>query len=233
MSKNIESTTVAQQPGLVVGIIVGTEHVKCYEAQGVSAENIEAVTLHHFNSEKEASAFVQGFEEATGWTEYDMADDDQLRARGYDPELTVLVAFGESACVPDLDEQVDVENDRTLDLYKFETPEERKAFELGLGAGEGGLSSCQLSDESVAAYQLASAKHAGQKPTVQGFKLVLKNGKELVISTYLDDQEVRNTLVGLLDDVVAIEAFCIDADERVDHRACDDNGLLQAVREEL
>lgn len=223
-------------PAVTVGLIFGTEYAHAYDRHGMSSRNVENVCVFDFASKAESEAFLQGVDDASGWLDYDAADDQQLTAMGLNPELTVVAVFGKGASIDDElgDDDDDAGNGDDKpepQTFTFTTAEERKAFQKGLEEGIGWMEYSQLSEESLAAYQHASTKVGGETPTIHGFRIELKNGEPLTVATYMNAQEVDAVLVNAKAYIETIRSFDVDGVDDLDHRPCDDlePGLEQCI----
>lgn len=227
-------------PAATVGLIFGTEYAHAYDRHGMSARNVENVHVFDFANKAESEAFLQGIDDASGWLDYDAADDEQVKAMGLSPELSVVAVFGKGASIDDElgdDDEDDLNTDDNGDdkpepvTFTFDTAAERKAFQKGLEEGIGWMEYSQLSEESLAAYQQASAKMGGETPIIHGFRIDLKNGEQLTVATYMDAQEVDAVLVNVKAYIETIRSFDVDGFDDIDHKPCDDlePGLEQCV----
>lgn len=227
-------------PPVTVGLIFGTEYAHTYDRHGMSARNVENVCVFDFASKAESDAFLEGVDEASGWLDYDAADDQQLAAMGLDPELSLVAVFGKGASIDnELGEDDEDEggaqgngDEKPEPLtFTFSTAEERKAFQKGLEEGIGWMEYSQLSEESLAAYQQASAKLGGETPVIHGFRIDLKNGEQLTVAAYMDAREVEAVLVNAKVHIETIRSYDVDGFDDLDHKPCDDlePGLEQCV----
>jgi hypothetical protein len=217
-----------------VGLIFGTEHAHIYHHHGITRKNVESVYIFDFLSKAQSKAFLKGVDEASGWHDYETADEQMLISMGLDPELSVVTVFGEGASLDEDDEEGSVKpngDDKPEPItFTFSTPEECKAFEKGLEQGNGWMEYAELSSESVAAYQCAYEKTLGGAPAVNGFEIELKSGRVLAVATYLTAQEVDAALSGAKHEIKEIRMANID-DSDIDHQPCEDlvPGLGQRV----
>jgi hypothetical protein len=228
-------------PAVTVGLIFGTEYAHAYDRHGMSVRNVESVHVFDFANKAESEAFLKGVDDASGWLDYDSADDQQLVAMGLNPELTVVAVFGKDASIDDELGDEDDEGGEHTEIngddkpepvtFTFDTAAERKAFQKGLEEGIGWMEYSQLSEESLAAYQQASVKLGGETPVIHGFRIDLKNGEQLTVATYMDAQEVDAVLVNAKVYIETMRSYDVDGFDNLDHRPCDDlePGLEQCI----
>lgn len=205
-----------------VGVIFSSADSSSYRKHGFDAENLQALEVREFATAGEAEAYLKGVDEASGWTEYALADGHQLAKRGANPLLSVVVVFGKGAKIhdaPDVSEMI----------FTFSNTGERLAFEQGLKEGNGWADYCVPDDDDLGSY-LKAKEQIGTDLTVHSFEVELTSGDLITIETFWSKEQLIDVLAPVMSSIKLIREVILDEYDYLDISLGDHLSLLEKFK---